>query len=142
MPTKPCTNCGSAFEFEPVKYEGRVIYEPERCPACVARLTNDREAKAARDAETARIKEASHRWAKICPPLYAATDPARLPQESLRRVMAWQFGPRGLVIHGPTGTGKTRAAFLLLRRLHDERRRIVAFHGNSFSHLCARKFFD
>jgi len=80
-------------------------------------------------------------WAEICPPLYRDTDPARLPQNSLNNVLAWQYGVRGLVLHGPTGKGKTRAAFLLLHRLYwQERKIIVAFDATGFSHGVAKQF--
>jgi hypothetical protein len=56
-------------------------------------------------------------WRDLCPPLMQETDPARLPQDALNRVMAWQHGSTGLVLHGSTGAGKTRMVWLLLRRL-------------------------
>lgn len=82
-------------------------------------------------------------WLKSFPPLYRQTDPVRLPlQEQFRRVMAWQYGPRGLILGGPTGTGKTRTAWLLLQRLHNEGRQIVAFDALGFSHEVSARFGD
>lgn len=53
----------------------------------------------------------------LCPALYRDTDPGRLP-EAAARVLGHAYGPKGLLAHGPTGRGKTRAMWLLLRRLH------------------------
>lgn len=66
---------------------------------------------------------------RLCPPLYQQTDPARLPQQHLAAVNAWKYGPKGLLLVGPTGTGKTRCAWQLLRRLIFSGRRVRAFDG-------------
>jgi DNA replication protein DnaC len=42
-------------------------------------------------------------------------------------VLGWQYGSRGLVISGPTGVGKSRLMWLLLRRLLDEENRTALF---------------
>ncbi|MEQ2007998.1 MAG: hypothetical protein ABMA26_14470, partial [Limisphaerales bacterium] len=45
------------------------------------------------------------------------TDPARLPlPHRLADVMAWRYGERGLMLHGPTGMGKSRCIWLLVGR--------------------------
>lgn len=70
------------------------------------------------------------RFRNLCPPLYQQTDPARLPPDKLAAVTAWKYGPKGLLLVGPTGTGKTRCAWLLVRRLFlEERRRVMYFDG-------------
>lgn len=84
-------------------------------------------------------------WAtfcKMCPPLYRESDRARLPchASALAAVLDWQHGPEGLLLHGATGKGKTRAAWLLLRRLHFAGYRIEAFDCVSFSHEITRRF--
>lgn len=53
----------------------------------------------------------------ICPKLYQETKLERLPQRQLAQAMAWQYGPRGLIFLGETGTGKSRVAWTLLRRV-------------------------
>ena len=57
-------------------------------------------------------------------------------------MLAWRYGGRGLLLHGETGRGKTRAAWLLLRRLHDQGRSITAFDCVSFGHECVRRCRD
>lgn len=88
---------------------------------------------------TARQKE----WEKVCPPLYRDTDVSRLDQGKLARVMAWKPGPRGLLLHGTTGTGKTRSMYQLIRRLViTDGLSVRAFLANQFAHDCAAAFLD
>lgn len=67
-------------------------------------------------------------WLEMCPPDYRSTnwrDHPELSQECRTLAKTWQLPPRdsrsserGLLIHGPSGRGKTRAMFEILRRLH------------------------
>jgi DNA replication protein DnaC len=90
-----------------------------------------------------RLHELREQWKGICPPLYRDTDPMRLPEVPLQTVLAWRYGSQGLLVHGDTGRGKTRAVFQLLRRLHfDEGRKIIRFGANDFGAECSKRFFD
>lgn len=56
-------------------------------------------------------------WLRVCPPEFRELDRARHPlPHKLEEVLAWQYGRRGLLLHGETGTGKTRAGWWLGRR--------------------------
>jgi hypothetical protein len=56
-------------------------------------------------------------WLRVCPPEFRQLDRARHPlPHKLEEVLAWKYGPHGLLLHGETGTGKTRAAWALGRR--------------------------
>ena len=75
-------------------------------------------------------EDRARQFQEMCPTLYRQTDPARLPPDRLAKVLAWQYGPKGLLLVGPTGTSKTRCAWLLMRRLfQEERRRVMYFDG-------------
>jgi len=89
-------------------------------------------------------REALRRWNRMCPPEYRDTLPEKIPdQDSYQRVQGWSFGSRGLVVGGPTGTGKTRSIILLLRRLVTVTGLEAAmFLGNSFAHECSSRFGD
>lgn len=76
------------------------------------------------------------RWERICPDEYQRTDVSRLEHGLGRRgydttwlgpALAWQYGPRGLLVAGPTGAGKSRAMWMLLRRLLDQEQRSFAW---------------
>jgi DNA replication protein DnaC len=68
-------------------------------------------------------------WKSLCPPEYRNTISEQLPNgPKFEEVQKWQYGPKGLLLVGPTRRGKTRSAWKLLERLHfDEHRKIVAF---------------
>lgn len=83
------------------------------------------------------------RWTKICPPLYRSTDPAQIPnQEALKTVLGYKYSDKGLFLAGPTGRGKTRSAFLLLRRLHEEDYRVDSLDCLDFGHKIAALFHE
>lgn len=58
-------------------------------------------------------------------------------KEAIQRVLSWQYGPKGMILSGPTGRGKTRAVFGLYRRLACEEGRSARymFAGDWFSTL-------
>lgn len=72
-------------------------------------------------------------FARICPTEYAATDEARLPSEQWRTVSQWNPGDVGLLLVGPTGTGKTRAAWMLIKRLCRAGLKVTAFSPAGFN---------
>jgi DNA replication protein DnaC len=67
-------------------------------------------------------------WKQLCPPGYQDTSIERLPNASkFQDVQAWTYGSKGLILLGPTRSGKTRSAWKLLERLHYEGKRIAAY---------------
>ncbi|MBI2498374.1 MAG: hypothetical protein HYV75_10840 [Opitutae bacterium] len=58
-------------------------------------------------------------------------------RHAIDRVRGWQFGPKGLLLSGPTGRGKTRALFDLYRRMaHDGEHEVrYWFAGDWFARL-------
>jgi DNA replication protein DnaC len=69
--------------------------------------------------ERERRNQREQNFRELCPILYRETDTARLPNRAAyRKVMAWKFGARGLLLVGETGRGKTRSAWKLLDRLY------------------------
>ncbi len=115
-PARPCAECGKEFQASRNRE-----HNLDLCKSCSDRQDT---------------------FYAICPPLYRFSDRERLPcgLDKLQQALAWQYGERGLLLHGPTGNGKTRVAWLLLRRLHFAGHGIIAFDAVSFSHEVARHF--
>ncbi|MEW6160158.1 MAG: ATP-binding protein [Verrucomicrobiota bacterium] len=115
---KTCRECGESFILAFPSLAPFV----DVCPNCSEHhaIVDARQALA--EAERAR----NDRWERLCPLEFRDTKLERLPvPNATKRVLAWQYGPRGLILHGPTGTGKSRSSWLLLRREFKAGRRIV-----------------
>jgi DNA replication protein DnaC len=138
MSAATCPNCGREHQIREIRLVTGRLLERVGCPECVEHQRGHEH----EEQERRRREALEAAWRTICPPLYQATDPARLPQDKLAEVLAWQYGPKGLLLIGPTGTGKTRAAYLLLRRLLEQGRPIRAFDCAAFGHEVARRFRD
>lgn len=84
------------------------------------------------------------RWDDICPQLYHGTKLDFLPaQSATAEAITWrpEHG-RGLLLTGPTGTGKTRTAFAILQQLHMKGEKIAVLDCVTFAHECAARFSD
>jgi hypothetical protein len=128
-----CEQCGHPFQAVPFVYGGRILAYPRYCETCI--VENERAKDREREHEEA--QRLSLAWERICPPLYRDTDPSRLECSPSARetILSWQFGAKGLLVHGPARSGKTRLVYLLLSRLHHlERQKIIALTANAFSH--------
>jgi DNA replication protein DnaC len=122
-----CRSCGRPLGpvAEPLILCGRpFLIGPTVCAACTEA------------AQTKEQPKGRSRWERICPELYRYTDLARLEDDLLRQsydeqwiqdVLRWQYGSQGLLLVGPTGVGKSRLMWLLLRRLLDEEHRTALF---------------
>jgi DNA replication protein DnaC len=78
----------------------------------------------------------------ICPPIYRESDSKRIPAAFLRECEAWEFSPQGLGFVGPAGTCKTRAAWMLLKRLHFSGVRVFGITATGFAKACADQWHD
>lgn len=88
--------------------------------------------------EQVKAQESTNReakWKEFCPVDYQGTILDRLPcgQEALRGVLMWKYGPRGLLLHGTTGRGKSRCAWLVLHAQHNDGKRVDYLNSQSLS---------
>ena len=83
--------------------------------------------------------------AKIIPPLFKLTDISRLPAKQYAEVMKWKYPDTlhetsGLLLHGPSGAGKTRCMWELLKGLGFFGEELAYFDGVSFGHELSRQY--
>lgn len=107
-----CRECG-ADVMVPSFLAGKARAYGVMCSKCCDRDSKEATHKIIESSKTIR----ADRWRSICPRDYLETKAERLPRgNKLAEVLDWNFGARGLFLMGPTGTGKSRCAWLLLKR--------------------------
>lgn len=137
MIEKRCETCGTMFELEESGTVADTLLKfVKLCPPC-----REREGEKRKEAKTTSIMQDREAvWRELCPPLFHDTDIAKLPRpEKTEQVLKWS-GERGLLLHGQTRKGKSRSAWLLLRREFDKGRSIRVLdtmsgfeYGSTFS---------
>jgi hypothetical protein len=142
-----CKRCDTPFVIElpptaedPLGIASRLMSYKIYCDPCCDLNEQDRQ----RAAQDERARDLRDQWETLCPPIYRDTDVAKLPRPKiLADVMAWRYGPKGLVLHGATGLGKSRSAWLLLEREFQAGRRARVMNTTSalkysamFTHSC------
>jgi DNA replication protein DnaC len=135
--TSLCRTCGTEIEYTPILIHGMDsgIY-PNICVDCEMKENEEQEKHEAEDRAA--------RWLEICPADYRITNPNHrdMPAEKLKKVMNWKYGPKGLVLHGMTRKCKSRCAYLLLKRLHQEGHTIAAYDSTDFVNQASDKFYN
>jgi DNA replication protein DnaC len=118
MIEKKCTECGASFELEETLSRWVRLCQP----------CSDKGRKASQERQ--RLEDEQKRWRyfqSICPPAYQQIERIKLPSpERLDAVLAWKFNPQGVLLHGPTGLGKSRCAWALLAREYMGGRSVAA----------------
>jgi chromosomal replication initiation ATPase DnaA len=127
-PAEPtlCTTCHTPFPSSALVIAGRELFRQRTCGACLEQETLSATRRRAAEAQHRREAE----WLGICPATYRDTHPsdARLNPQAIALASAWNAasGSRGFGLIGGTGAGKTRCAFLALRRAFEAGRRVFA----------------
>ncbi len=113
------------------------------CGACADKRSASLEEGQKKEAHEERVRL----WQKICPALYSSTAWASHPELSpVAREVAksWWAGRdgMGLGLHGPTGRGKSRAMFEILRRHHFAGRHVMAVQSMEIEEAAVKMFSD
>ena len=96
------------------------------CPECCQRLAAESKTKAE---ESLRF-ELSKKWQSICPPSFRDTRIELLPRpEKAQEIMAWNYGKTGVLLHGKTGKGKSRCAWLLCEKVFNSGKSIQVLNA-------------
>lgn len=109
------------------------------CPECA-----EKEAVSDQRAAVNRVNSqlASREKREIVPVAFRDTQAHMLPSpQMLQRVMVWKFGRQGLCLHGPTGTGKSRCAWMLASREH-KAGRVVRSMDAKMGYVYAAQFAE
>jgi hypothetical protein len=121
---RTCRECAKPFTV-PVRLMARFVFV---CGDCSERHAIEDQKKAIDRSSAIRAAQ----WGSICPRAFVSTDPAKLPnQTAFQSVMQWQFGPKGLLMHGRTGRGKSRVAWLVAQREWLARRSLAVLNSAS-----------
>lgn len=119
--TSKCVQCGADFTRETTTLSRKYNLS---CGPC-----SDKEEAARAERERLHTIELLKQgridnWRKRCPAIFQETTPEKLPdQRAFQESMRWQYGTKGLVLHGPSGSGKSRIAWLILKREYDTERK-------------------
>src|SRR5688572_1498021 len=109
-----CDECEQSFEVPPFKIAAQYV---KICPTC-----SEKRVETQMQALREKAKTENRRlelWRIQCPEDFQGTVRDRIPNPvRYDKVMAWTYGRKGIVLHGPTGRGKSRCAWELLRREH------------------------
>ena len=123
-----CATCSCEFETKPSPY----FRSARHCPSCTAIKLAESEAAEKKQQEDRNAQYRKAQWDRICPPIYQETDPARINPKCLKAAMEWSLEHAdGLGLIGSTGAGKTRAAFIALKRAFDDNQSCAAVTHNA-----------
>lgn len=134
-----CKRCGKATEAPTFSVKGRLLRIPAMCEDCAAESEAEQERREREERQAARAAA----FEAMCPPLYRDTDPARLAPRFREAAERWSLrGGKGLGLVGPAGLGKSRAAWMALRRAAMDGARCHATTATAFARACADQFSD
>lgn len=89
-----------------------------------AEIEESRQAAALQLLRGQRRADNERRWNSACPPLLRETDwqhpDLAAYSAQIQRILGYQIGPKGILASGPTGRGKSRSMWQLMRRLGEE----------------------
>lgn len=136
---RQCWRCDKEFEATVEDYAAF----PSECPVCLKRIA-DRDREMFRIKQMAkqsyRLEEVEAVIAKITPATFKKTNLQELPDMvAYRKVIDWKVGPRGLLLLGASGLGKTRCLWGLAHRLLKEGRQVEFLRETDFSHQVAKR---
>lgn len=138
METKACADCFTPVECQVLEIDGRRYNFEVVCAECQSK----RDVICEQECRDAAARKAEEAFNNLCPPLYRESDAKRIPVAFLRECEAWEVSEQGIGLIGPAGTCKTRAAWMLLKRLHFAGVGVFGITATHFAKACANQFAD
>jgi hypothetical protein len=137
-----CENTGTIFEAEQVMFGGEWFPEYRFCEEETDRLiAEEKEKDRLRKQDEWRLRMRL-KYEKECPQIMKETDHSRLPQGPLGKVLGWKYQPRGMILHGESGTGKTRCVWAKIKQRADEGYGWTYYSSRRLSDLLLKSVFD
>ncbi len=136
-----CELCSRKFQAKRTRILHR-FFVVRICSACDAQQTADAEAAEEVKQRAARERawgEMTEGFERIC-----QSDPKRLPKALVAKANAWEWrGGRSLMFAAnKAGLGKSRCAFMALRRAFDAGKRCFALQAVRLERLATREIYD
>jgi DNA replication protein DnaC len=133
--TKPCAGegCFECVEVPIIEALGRTLEFKLLCESCEQKYKEEEDRRASLERRI-RLKTA---FDAICPPLYRETDLKRIYGAFSAIAESWKYSPTGLLLEGYAGTGKTRAAWHILKRMTEEGRSCYGLTATQFAKAAA-----
>lgn len=116
MVTKPCSG-DDCFEIITLPNDESGLLSSFKFQVLCESCWQKHEEKKARDASKLNRNRLAAAFDAICPPLYRDTDLKRIYGLFSEASENWNYQPTGLLFEGKAGTGKTRAAWNILKRM-------------------------
>jgi DNA replication protein DnaC len=137
--------CGATYSQRFVRV--MECYFPDECPACDTRRVEARRAEVAAEQNAMDAAFRTARMAQLqasIPETFRETDrlhPAMMTPR-IQEILRWDFNPRGILAHGRTGGGKSRACYLVALREAEFGRNVLIFPPAEFSRVMAKAYRD
>lgn len=81
------------------------------------------------------------RFNSLCPPLYRESNESRFPPE-WDRIKGWKYGPKGLLLVGPTRNCKSRMAWQVVRREFMAGKKVITYSDVDWGAAVSYHFKD
>jgi len=137
--TQNCKTCGKLFDAPAFEVRGILSTFMVECEPCnsMRRINHDARAEA-----EARQRRKDH-WHEVCPPEMREWQDGRIGGMLAHLAQAHCItDAEGLAIIGPTRSGKTRAAYQVLRRAHEAGMWVESMTGTAFGGYVMATFSD
>src|ERR1035437_488354 len=147
-----CVLCGKKFpkEMDDESLEFISKLAPQwinrfACDDCVANVemakSEDSKQSECVDAQAV-TRERLKAWESqdMCPEEFRRYDSSKIPDDSwtgFNKATSWEYNKRGMMLFGPTGKCKTRAAYATLKRIYMEGKTVIPMTANKFAVDCA-----
>jgi DNA replication protein DnaC len=133
-----CTDCSQTFTFEPIMMGTKTLFSPTKCDPCTEKALSNYNETVYINAK----KGSRKRFEQMIPPIYLDTLPERLSRLLTQHSEMWEYNPMGIGFIGNSGKGKTRAAVLLLERMHDDGKTTFFISATDLALNSANQFAD